>query len=130
MNPAGGSGGSTTRLEGRVALITGGTGGIGAATARRFVGEGAWVVVSGRSQQRGAELVRELGDHVRFVVADVTREEEVDSMIDSAVEWRGRLDIVFNNGLRRDRGDGQNGNRYDQQTNEHDTLLHGTPSNE
>lgn len=97
MNPAGGSGGSTTRLEGRVALITGGTGGIGAATARRFVGEGAWVVVSGRSQQRGAELVRELGDHVRFVVADVTREEEVDSMIDSAVEWRGRLDIVFNN---------------------------------
>ena len=61
------------RLEGRVALITGGTGGIGAATVRRFVAEGAWVVASGRSQERGAELVKELGDRVRFIAADVTR---------------------------------------------------------
>jgi NAD(P)-dependent dehydrogenase (short-subunit alcohol dehydrogenase family) len=85
------------RLDGRVALITGGTGGIGAATVRRFVAEGAWVVASGRSRERGAELVRELGDRVRFVAADVTREESVNAMIDEAVAWRGRLDILFNN---------------------------------
>ena len=85
------------RLDGRVALITGGTGGIGAATVRRFVAEGAWVVASGRSHERGAELVRELGDQVRFVAADVTRAEQIDTLIDETVAWRGRLDILFNN---------------------------------
>jgi NAD(P)-dependent dehydrogenase (short-subunit alcohol dehydrogenase family) len=78
-------------------LITGGTGGIGAATVRRFVAEGAWVVASGRSRERGAELVREMGERVRFVAADVTREESVNAMIDEAVAWHGRLDVLFNN---------------------------------
>jgi NAD(P)-dependent dehydrogenase (short-subunit alcohol dehydrogenase family) len=64
---------------------------------RRFVAEGAWVVASGRSSERGAELVRELGDHVRFIAADVTRPEQIDSMIDETVAWRGRLDVLFNN---------------------------------
>jgi len=85
------------RLDGRVALITGGTGGIGAATVRRFVAEGAWVVASGRSQERGAELVKELGDRVRFIAADVTRAEQIDALIDETVAWRGRLDVLFNN---------------------------------
>jgi NAD(P)-dependent dehydrogenase (short-subunit alcohol dehydrogenase family) len=96
--PAGGkSDGATRRLEGRVALITGGTGGIGAATVRRFVAEGASVVASGRSHERGAELVRELGDQVRFVAADVTRPEQIDALVDETVAWRGRLDVLFNN---------------------------------
>ena len=85
------------RLDGRVALITGGTGGIGAATVRRFVAEGAWVVASGRSSERGAELARELGERVRFIAADVTREDEVNDLIDAAAAWRGRLDVLFNN---------------------------------
>jgi NAD(P)-dependent dehydrogenase (short-subunit alcohol dehydrogenase family) len=85
------------RLDGRVALITGGTGGIGAATVRRFVAEGAWVVASGRSQDRGAELVKELGDRVRFIAADVTRPEQIETLIDETVAWRGRLDVLFNN---------------------------------
>ena len=89
--------GTSRRLEGRVALITGGTGGIGAATVRRFVAEGAWVVATGRSHERGAQLVRELGDRVRFIAADVTRDEQVTAMIDEAVAWRGRLDVLFNN---------------------------------
>lgn len=91
------SAGMPGRLDGRVALITGGTGGIGAATVRRFVAEGAWVVASGRSQERGAELVKELGDRVRFIAADVTRAEQIDALIDETVAWRGRLDILFNN---------------------------------
>ena len=89
--------GVPARLDGRVALITGGTGGIGAATVRRFVAEGAWVVASGRSQERGAELVKELGDRVRFIAADVTRAEQIDALIDETVAWRGRLDVLFNN---------------------------------
>lgn len=88
---------ASRRLEGRVALITGGTGGIGAATVRRFVSEGAWVVATGRSAERGAGLVRELGERVRFVAADITRDEQVNAMIDEAVAWRGRLDVLFNN---------------------------------
>jgi len=89
--------GATRRLEGRVALITGGTGGIGAATVRRFVAEGAWVVASGRSSERGAELVRSLGERVRFIAADVTRPEQIDALVDATVAWRGRLDVLFNN---------------------------------
>lgn len=91
------SAGMPGRLDGRVALITGGTGGIGAATVRRFVAEGAWVVASGRSQERGAELAKELGDRVRFIAADITRAEQIDTLIDETVAWRGRLDILFNN---------------------------------
>jgi NAD(P)-dependent dehydrogenase (short-subunit alcohol dehydrogenase family) len=91
------SAGVPGRLDGRVALITGGTGGIGAATVRRFVAEGAWVVASGRSQERGAELVKELGDRVRFIAADVIRAEQIDALVDETVAWRGRLDILFNN---------------------------------
>jgi len=87
----------STGLENRVALITGGTGGIGAATVRRFVAEGAWVVASGRSSERGAELVRELGDHVRFIAADVTSPAQIDAMVDETLAWRGRLDVLFNN---------------------------------
>jgi NAD(P)-dependent dehydrogenase (short-subunit alcohol dehydrogenase family) len=92
-----GQAGVARRLEGRVALITGATGGIGAATARRFVAEGAWVVASGRSAERGAELVRELGERVRFVAADVTRDDQLDALVDEAAAWRGRLDVLFNN---------------------------------
>jgi len=64
---------------------------------RRFVAEGASVVASGRSHERGAELVRELGDQVRFVAADVTRPEQIDALVDATVAWRGRLDVLFNN---------------------------------
>ena len=91
------SAGVPGRRDDRVALVTGGTGGIGAATVRRFVAEGAWVVASGRSQERGAELVKELGDRVRFIAADVTRAEQIDALIDETVAWRGRLDVLFNN---------------------------------
>jgi len=88
-----GQAGIARRLEGRVALITGATGGIGAATVRRFVAEGAWVVASGRSHERGAELARELGERVRFIAADVTDEGQLSALIDQAAAWHGRLDV-------------------------------------
>lgn len=85
------------RLEGKVALITGGTGGIGAAAARRFIAEGASVVISGRSADRGKRVAQELGERARFVAADVTRPAELDELVAAAAAWHGRLDVVFNN---------------------------------
>ena len=52
---------------------------------------------SGRSPERGAEIVRELGERVCFIAADVTREDQLNALIDDAVAWLGRLDILFNN---------------------------------
>jgi NAD(P)-dependent dehydrogenase (short-subunit alcohol dehydrogenase family) len=87
----------TGRLEGKVAVITGGTSGIGEATARRFVAEGARVVIAGRSEQKGEALARELGKAARFQRTDVMREADIAAMIDEAVAAYGRLDCLFNN---------------------------------
>src|SRR3954452_7271120 len=86
------------RLAGRGCVIVGGTGGIGLATARRFLGEGARVVVSGktageRDQARGP--LTALGP-VEAIAADVTRPEEVAALFGAAVEFLdGRIDVVF-----------------------------------
>ncbi len=88
------------RLTGKVAVITGGSRGIGAATARLFVKEGASVVVSDILEQDGQKVVDEIkanGGHAAFVRCDVTRSKEVKSVITTAVELYGKLDILFNN---------------------------------
>jgi NAD(P)-dependent dehydrogenase (short-subunit alcohol dehydrogenase family) len=85
------------RLAGKVALVTGGTSGIGAATVRRFVQEGARVAIVGRNAGRGAEMVRALGDETCFIKADVTTEAEIARVIAEAARWGTRLDILFNN---------------------------------
>ncbi len=87
----------TRRLEGKVAVITGGTSGIGEATARRFVQEGARVVFAGRSEDKGAALARELGERAVFQRADVLREADIAALVDAAVSRFGRLDCLFNN---------------------------------
>ncbi len=87
------------RLQGRVALITGGTEGIGFATAELFLQEGARVVITGRSEQKGRRASRKLsklGD-VEFVRGDVSRSVDAKRMVDRTVERFGRLDILFNN---------------------------------
>jgi NAD(P)-dependent dehydrogenase (short-subunit alcohol dehydrogenase family) len=87
----------TERLAGAVAVITGATSGIGAATARRFVAEGARVVVAGRTEHKGKAIAAELGDRAMFVRADVCRESDVADAVDVAVERFGRLDCLFSN---------------------------------
>lgn len=87
------------KLKGKVALITGGTEGIGFATARLFLQEGARVVISGRSAEKGAKALAELskfGEAV-FVRADVSSADDASSMVESTVKRLGRMDIVFNN---------------------------------
>jgi NAD(P)-dependent dehydrogenase (short-subunit alcohol dehydrogenase family) len=85
------------RLEGKVAVITGGTSGIGEATVRLFIEEGAAVVFCGRGADDGQRLAAELGERARFIRADVTREAEIKDTIDLAVSAFGRLDCLFNN---------------------------------
>lgn len=85
------------RLEGRVALISGGTSGIGKATVELFVQEGARVVLTGRSEEDGLRIAESLGDSARYFRADVTREDDIRDSIVFARETFGRLDILFNN---------------------------------
>ena len=85
------------KLDGKVAVITGGTSGIGEATVRLFVQEGARVVLSGRSAEAGSRIASELGDAAQFVQADVTREDDIIRTLGAATEAFGRLDILFNN---------------------------------
>ena len=74
-------------LAGKVAIITGGTSGIGARTAALFVEEGARVVIAGRRRERGEQLARTLGEFARFVPTDVAVESNVKAMIEQAMTW-------------------------------------------
>ncbi len=85
------------RLDGKVAIITGATSGIGEATARRFIAEGARVVLAGRTVAKGEALARELGERALFQRADVVHEADIAALVDTAVGHFGRLDVMFNN---------------------------------
>jgi len=88
------------RLQGKVALVTGGTSGIGRASALAFAREGARVVVSGRREKEGQEVVaaiRKAGGEASFVKADVSNERDVRALVDETVKRHGRLDVAFNN---------------------------------
>jgi len=84
-------------LEGKVAVITGGTSGIGARTAEIFVANGAKVVIAGRRQDRGEKLARKLGNAASFIRTDVSIEADVKAMVEHAVERFDRLDCLINN---------------------------------
>jgi 3-oxoacyl-[acyl-carrier protein] reductase len=85
------------RLNGKVAVVTGGGSGFGAAICRRFVAEGARVVIAD-SRRGGADVIaRELGDAVAVVEGDVAVASDARRMIDTAVERFGRLDVLVNN---------------------------------
>jgi len=82
-----------------VAVVTGGCSGIGLATVRRFAAEGAWLVIGDIDDERGSDLVDELGglDHATYVHVDVTDKEQVDALFRTAKDTYGSVDIAFNN---------------------------------
>lgn len=87
-------------FENKVVIVTGGTSGIGRATAVAFAQEGAKVVVSGRREAEGAEsvsLIEKAGGEGLFVRTDVSKEEDVANLVAKTVERFGRLDLAFNN---------------------------------
>ncbi len=86
-----------SRLEGKVAAITGAASGFGAATAHLFVAEGCKVALGDIQEDAGRAVAAELGDAAVFTRCDVTAEEDVANLVDTAVSAFGKLDIMFNN---------------------------------
>ena len=86
-----------TRLSGKIAAVTGGASGIGEATVRRFVAEGARVAFADRDVDRGKRVAAELGEQAIFVEAHVEREAEAAGFITLAAQRFGRLDVLVNN---------------------------------
>lgn len=85
------------RLEDKVAIITGGTSGIGRRAVEVFAEEGASVLIAARREDDGGDLANRLGDKVDFLKTDVSSETDVKRMIDYAVDRFGKLDCLFNN---------------------------------
>ena len=85
------------RVDGKVALISGGARNIGGASARMLVAEGAQVVIGDLLDEEGAALAKELGDAARYVHLDVTNDDAWRSAVELTVSEFGRLDVLFNN---------------------------------
>ncbi len=99
------------RLNGKVAIITGGTFGIGESTVRLFANEGAKVVVAARNVEKGTKLVNEIkenGGEALFVKTDVSKEEDVINLVKQTVDAYGKLDVLFANAGVGDMGDLEN----------------------
>ncbi|XP_059625766.1 short-chain dehydrogenase reductase 3c-like isoform X2 [Cornus florida] len=88
---------NNSKLEGKVALITGGASGIGKETAIRFINNGAKVVITDVQQQLGQDTAKQLGSNASFITCNVSKETEVSDAVDYAVSKYGQLDIMFNN---------------------------------
>lgn len=87
----------TGRLQGKVAVITGGASGLGAATARRFIEEGAKVVLGDIQDELGTQTAAALGANASYRHCDVTVESDVAALVDAAVAQHGAVDVMMNN---------------------------------
>ncbi|XP_073157376.1 secoisolariciresinol dehydrogenase-like [Henckelia pumila] len=87
------------RLDGKVAIITGGASGIGEATARLFVQNGAKVIIADIQDELGQQVCQDIGppEHISYMHCDVTDENHVESIVDAAISKHGQLDIMFAN---------------------------------
>jgi NAD(P)-dependent dehydrogenase (short-subunit alcohol dehydrogenase family) len=87
----------TKRLDGKIAVITGGNSGIGLATAQRFVQEGAYVFITGRRQNELDRAVKQIGKNVTGIQGDVSNLEDLDRLYDTVKQQKGRIDVLFAN---------------------------------
>jgi NAD(P)-dependent dehydrogenase (short-subunit alcohol dehydrogenase family) len=85
------------RLDGKIAVITGGNSGIGLATAQRFVQEGAFVFITGRRQDELDKAVKQIGNNVKGVQSDVSNLTDLDRLYETVKQQKGRIDILFAN---------------------------------
>jgi len=85
------------KFEGKIALVTGGTSGIGLATAQKFVNEGAYVYITGRRQNELNKAVNQIGKNVTGVQGDISKLEDLDKLYDIIKQEKGKLDILFAN---------------------------------
>jgi NAD(P)-dependent dehydrogenase (short-subunit alcohol dehydrogenase family) len=85
------------RLDGKIAVVTGGSSGIGLATAQRFVQEGAYVFIFGRSQSEVDKVVQDIGKNVTGVQGDVSNLADLDRLYDTVKQQKGRIDVLFAN---------------------------------
>jgi len=85
------------KLEGKIAVITGGNSGIGLATAKRFVSEGAYVFITGRRQKELDIALSEIGKNVVGIQGDVSNLEDLDRLYNTVKDQKGHLDILFAN---------------------------------
>jgi NAD(P)-dependent dehydrogenase (short-subunit alcohol dehydrogenase family) len=85
------------KLEGKIAVVTGGNSGIGLATAKRFVAEGAYVFITGRRQPDLDAAVKQIGTNVTGVQGDVSKLTDLDRQYNTVKEQKGRIDILFAN---------------------------------
>ena len=85
------------KLEGKIALVTGGNSGIGLATAKQFVNEGAYVFITGRREPELAQAVKDIGTNVSGVQGDVANLDDLDRLFAQIKQEKGKLDIVFAN---------------------------------
>jgi len=85
------------QLEGKIALIAGGSSGVGLAIAKRFVDEAAYVFITGRREAELASTVKDIGKNVKALKGDVSKLDELDRIFTQIKEDSGKLDIVFAN---------------------------------
>jgi NAD(P)-dependent dehydrogenase (short-subunit alcohol dehydrogenase family) len=85
------------KLAGKIALITGGSSGLGLATAKRFVDEGAYVFITGRRQSELDAAVNKLGENATGIQGDVAKLPDIEKLFATVTEKKGRLDILFAN---------------------------------
>src|SRR5258706_8532777 len=85
------------KLEGKIALVTGGSSGIGLATAKQFVNEGAFVYITGRREAELAAAVKDIGKNVTGIQGDVSNLADLDRLFAQIQREKGRLDVVFAN---------------------------------
>jgi NAD(P)-dependent dehydrogenase (short-subunit alcohol dehydrogenase family) len=85
------------KLDGKIALVTGGNSGIGLATAKRFVAEGAYVYITGRRESELSAAVKDIGKNVTGVQGDVAKLDDLDRLFSRIKQEKGKLDVVFAN---------------------------------